>query len=58
MNKYRFDDQYENVYEYSAEHDCYVFLTSYFSANIEKADSEETKIEKIQDFEEYSECNY
>jgi len=50
MDKYRFDDAYEKVYEYLPEQHAYIFYCTYYQADIKKSDSEAKKIEKVEDF--------
>lgn len=46
MGKYRFDNNYEKVYEYDEKQKAYIFIGTYFAFDIDKkmSDAEKTKI--------------
>jgi hypothetical protein len=46
--KYRFDDAYQNVYEYSPEHDAYIYVSTYVKSGIDGRWSEARKIEQME----------
>lgn len=48
QNKYRFDNAYGKVYEYSSAHGAYVFLGSYLQFGISARNREVTKIRKVE----------
>jgi hypothetical protein len=50
VERFRFDDQTGTVYEYSKEHDAYLFCISYLAADIKSKDRESTKITKTLSF--------
>lgn len=51
MEKYRFDDAYEKVYE--LENGSYVFCSTYYNAGIEKSMSEKKMIEIMEEREKH-----
>lgn len=52
MEKYRFDDAYQKVYEYDESAKCYVNIGSYFAFGIDAgmSESEKTQIVEMEDF--------
>lgn len=54
-NKFRFDDSYNAVYEYSVSASAYLFLCSYLQCGISSKNRELTKFRKIQKWLDASE---
>lgn len=46
--KYRFDDTYQKVFEYSAEHSAYIYVSTYTQSGIGSRWSEERKVRKME----------
>jgi hypothetical protein len=46
--RYRFDDAYQKVYEYSAEHDAYIYVSTYVKSGIDGRWGEERKVQQME----------
>ena len=49
MEKFRFDNAYENIYEYDGEANGYVYIGSYLGFGINSAMDESTKIMLVEE---------
>lgn len=49
MEKYRFDDAYEKVFEYDNESNAYLFYGTYFDIGINQEMSEAEKIQTVEE---------
>ena len=49
MEKFRFDNAYENIYEYDGEANGYVYIGSYLGFGINSAMDESTKIMMVEE---------
>jgi len=53
IEPYRFDDVYEKVYTYSAAQQAYIFLTTYWLADITPKQRKSTKLKRIAEWENW-----